>query len=126
MTEHRERTAGSKLLFRHGHINRSAVELCGIRLNAVGRDELTLHPRQPAGVDGEGLADAVQQAEGGACSLLAFTQRRCFLVRSTGRDRYGHECLPNTKACVHVELTGACLAVKQPYRRGSKDRLAPL
>ena len=52
-------------VFRHGNIHRPAVEPNGVDLIAAGRDELPRHPRQLAGLDVEGLADALQQAAGG-------------------------------------------------------------
>jgi len=53
-----------RLVFRYGHEHRSAVDLYGIDLNAIRRDEPSCHMRQIVGVDIEGLGDAFQKAAG--------------------------------------------------------------
>jgi hypothetical protein len=63
------------IVFRYGHVHRSAVDLNGIDLIAVRRDELPRHTCQPVGVEVDGFADAVQKAVGVlfTADVLAFT-----------------------------------------------------
>ena len=57
--------AGLRLVFRYGHEHRSAVDLYGINLIAMGREELPRHTPQLVGVEIRGFADAVQKAAWG-------------------------------------------------------------